>query len=132
MMDFYLTDGKPLTPLLKDTAIITDNYPLLEHSSATLVPPLKRETDESFLNLLRFRLGQSPPLKGGEMQSRMHLQRSYEVRTAQRISIFAQRYRGPGVEAFAQKNYRAGLEQVQIYLEGHKGPFIQLSDSGWK
>ena len=130
MMDFYLTDGKPLAPLIEDAAIITDDYPLLEHSPATLVPPLKRETDESFLNLLRFRLGQSPPLKGGEMQSMMY--RNYEMRTAQRISIFSQRYRGPGAEAFARKNYRVGLEQVRTYLEGHEGPFIQLSDSGWE
>ena len=132
MMDFYLTDGKLLAPLIEDTSIITDDYPLLEHSPATLVPPLKRETDESFLNLLRFRIGLSPPLKGGGTQSMMYLKRNYEMRTAQRISIFSQRYRGPGAEAFARKNYRAGLAKVQTYLEGHEGPFIQLSDSGWE
>jgi spermidine synthase len=132
MMDFYLTDGKALAPLLENASVITDNRPLLEHSPATLVPPLKRETDESFLNILQYRIGQFPPLKGGEMQLMMSFQRNYEKRTAQRISIFSQRYRGPGAEAFARKNDRAGLEQVQIFLETHKGPFIQLSDSGWK
>ena len=132
MMDFYLTDGKPLTPILESAAIITDDHPLLEHSPATLVPPLKRETDESFLNLLRFRIGQSPPYKGGEMQLMMHLQRNYEMRTAQRVSIFSQRYRGPGAEAFARKNYQAGLEQVHTFLEAREGSFIHLSDSGWE
>ena len=132
MMDFYLTDGKPLAPLLKRASVITDNRPLLEHSPATLVPPLKRETDESFLNLLRYRIGQFPPTKGIEPREISYFQENYEMRTAQRVSIFSQRYRGPGAEAFARKNYRAGLEQVQTFLEGYEGPFIQLSDSGWE
>jgi spermidine synthase len=132
MMDFYLTDGRPLVSLVDHASVITDNYPLLEHSPATLVPPLKRETDESFLNILRYRIGQFPATKGIEPEDVEYFQKNYERLTAQRISIFSQRYRGPGAEAFAQKNYRTGLEQVKTYLEGHEGPFIQLSDLGWE
>jgi spermidine synthase len=132
LMDFYLADGKSLVSLMEDASVITDNRPLLEHSPATLVPPLKRETDESFLNLLQFRMGKFPPTKGLQPEEIYFFQRNYEMRTAQRLSVFSQRYSGPGAEAFAQKNYRAGLEKVQIFLETHEGPFIQLSDSGWQ
>ena len=130
-MDFYLTDGQSLAPLVDHAPVITDDRPLLEHSPATLVPPLKRETDETFLSLLQFRVGRFPPAKGIPPEEMDFLQRSYALRTAQRVSIFVQRYRGPGAEDFAVKNYRAGLEQVRIFLETHEGPFIQLSDSGW-
>jgi spermidine synthase len=132
MMDFYLADGKLLAPLMDRAPVITDDLPLLEHSPATLVPPLKRETDESFLNLLQYRVGQFPATRGIKPEEITYFQKNYEMRTAQRISIFAQRYRGPGAGAFARKNYRAGLEQVQLFLQGHEGPFIQLSGSGWK
>jgi spermidine synthase len=132
LMDFYLADGKSLAPLMDHASVITDDRPLLEHSPATLVPPLKRETDESFLNLLQYRLGKFPSTRGIQPEEIHYFQTNYEMRTAQRISIFAQRYRGPGTEAFTRKNYRAGLEQVQIFLETHEGPFIQLSDSGWE
>jgi spermidine synthase len=132
MMDFYLTDGKALAPLMDRASVITDDRPLLEHSPATLVPPLKRETDESFLNLLQYRVGQFPSTRGIQPEEITYFQKNYEKRTAQRISIFSQRYRGPGARAFARKNYRAGLEQVQLFLETHEEPFIQLSDSGWK
>jgi spermidine synthase len=132
LMDFYLTDGKALAPWVDRASVITDDRPLLEHSPATLVPPLKRETDESFLNLLQYRIGQLPSTRGIRPEENDYFKRNYEIRTAQRISIFSQRYRGPGAEAFARKNYRAGLEQVQIFLETHEGLFIQLSGSGWK
>ncbi len=132
MMDFYLTDGKSLAPLVGRASVITDDRPLLEHSPATLVPPLKRETDESFLSLLQYRVGQFPSTRGIRPEEITYFQRNYEMRTAQRISIFSQRYQGPGAGAFARKNYRAGLEQVQIFLKTHEGPFIQLSGSGWK
>jgi spermidine synthase len=132
LMDFYLADGKSLAPLMDHASVITDDGPLLEHSPATLVPPLKRETDETFLNLLQYRLERFPSTKGVHPEEIHTFQTNYEIRTAQRISIFAQRYRGPGAGAFARKNYRAGLEQVRIFLETHKGPFIQLSDSGWE
>jgi len=117
---------------MKDASVITDNRPLLEHSPATLVPPLKRETDESFLNLLQFRMGRFPSTTGIQPEEVYYFQRNYEMRTAQRLSVFSQRYRGPGVKAFARKDYRAGLEQIQIFLETHQGPFIELSDSGWQ
>ncbi len=131
-MDFYLADGQSLAPLVDGAPVITDDRPLLEHSPATLVPPLKRETDEAFLSLLQFRVGRFPPAKGIPPEEMDFLQRSYAMRTAQRMSIFAQRYRGPGAEDFAVKNYRAGLEQVRRFLETHEEPFIQLSDSGWE
>lgn len=132
LMDFYLVDGKSLAPLMERASVITDNRPLLEHSPATLVPPLKQETDESFLNLLQYRVGRFPATQGIQAEEIYFYQRNYEMRTAQRISIFSQRYRGPGAEAFSQKKYWAGLEQVRIFFEAHEGPFIELSDSGWK
>ena len=131
-MDFYLSDGKSLAPLVDRTSVITDDRPLLEHSPATLVPPLKRETDESFLNLLQYRIGQFPSTRGIQPEEIDYFQKNYEIRTAQRISIFSQRYQGPGAGAFARKNYRVGLEQVKIFLQGREEPFIQLSGSGWK
>lgn len=132
MMDFYLTDGKSLAPLMDRASVITDDRPLLEHSPATLVPPLKRETDESFLNLLQYRLRQFPSARGIKPEETTYFRRNYEMRTAQRISIFSQRYQGPGAEAFARKNYRAGLERVELFLANRVEPFIQLSNSGWK
>ena len=132
IMDFYLTDGKRLASLLENASVITDNNPLLEHSPATLVPPLKRQTDESFLNLLQYRIGQFPPTKGIMPAEINVYEKHYERRTAQRFSIFSQRYRGPGADAFARKNYREGLKQVHNFLQGHEGPYIQLSDSGWE
>jgi hypothetical protein len=132
MMDFYLTDGSSLTLPANRASVITDDRPLLEHSPATLVPPLKRETDESFLNLLQYRIGQFPSTRGIQPEEIDYFQRNYEMRTAQRISIFSQRYQGPGAGAFARKNYRVGLEQVKIFLQGREEPFIQLSGSGWK
>ena len=132
LMDFYLADGASLDPLVSPASVITDDRPLLEHSPATLVPPLKRETDESFLNLLQYRVGRFPPTKGIEPDEISYFQENYEMRTAQRISIFSQRYRGPGAEAFARKNYRAGLEQVKVFLENRDKPLIHLSGTGWK
>jgi spermidine synthase len=132
MMDFYLADGASLAPLMDRAPVITDDRPLLEHSPATLVPPLKRETDESFLNLLQYRVGQFPSTRGMGPEEVAYLQKNYEVRTAQRISIFSQRYKGPGAKAFALKNYGAGLEQVRLFLANREEPSIQLSESGWK
>lgn len=131
-LDFYLADGKLVARLVESAPVITDNRPLLEHSPATLVPPLKRDTDETFLNLLRFRVGQFPATRGIPPETLPLYQRSYAMRTAQRLSIFAQRYRGPGAEQFAAKDYNAGLEQVQTFLESHENPLIHLSDTGWK
>ena len=132
MMDFYLADGKSLAPLMDGAPVITDDHPLLEHSPATLVPPLKRETDESFLNLLQYRVGHFPSTKGMPPEEIAYFRKNYEKRTAQRVSIFSQRYQGPGARAFAQKNYGVGLDQVQLFLASHEEPFIQLSDSGWQ
>ena len=132
MMDFYLTDGNQLSALVSDASVITDNRPLLEHSPATLVPPLKRETDESFLNLLQHRVGQFPFTKGMKAEEVLYFKRNYEMRTAQRLSIFSQRYHGPGAESFSRKDYLSGLTQVSIFLQGRERPFIELTESGWK
>ncbi len=130
-MDFYLAEGKALEPLMEGANIITDDRPLLEHSAATLIPPLKRETDETFLNLLRFRVTGKPPVSGMDPEENNRMRVLYEMRTAQRLSIFSQRYQGPGTHAFARKNYRAGLEQVRLFLEKLPQPYIHLSDKGW-
>jgi spermidine synthase len=131
-MDFYLADGQSLAPLMDRAPMLTDDRPLLEHSPATLVPPLKRDTDETFLNLLQFRMGRFPPVRGISQEEVYFFQRNYEMRTARRFSVFSQRYQGPGAEAFANKQYRVGLERVQSFLDSHQGPFIRLSDSGWQ
>ena len=130
-LDFYLAEGSALSGWVDSAPVITDDRPVLEHSPATLVPPLKRETDETFLNLLRFRVGLFPAMQGTPADTIHLLRRNYELRTAQRLSIFAQRYRGPGAEQFAAKNYPAALEQVQLFLDTRKDAVIRLSDSGW-
>ena len=132
LMDFYLSDGTKLEPLIDQALIITDDRPHLEHSAATLVPPLKRETDETFLNLLKYRLESFPPAQGITTNEKEILKQDYTIRTAQRFSVFSQRYRGPGAEAFAVKNYRAGLEQIRIFLKTRDKGFLRLSDNGWK
>ncbi|MDE1044138.1 MAG: fused MFS/spermidine synthase, partial [Nitrospinaceae bacterium] len=43
--DFYITDGKRLSPFLAGAGEITDDSPLLEFSSVSLLPPLQWETD---------------------------------------------------------------------------------------
>ncbi|GJL77563.1 MAG: spermidine synthase [Nitrospinaceae bacterium] len=132
LTDFFVTDGDRLKPLLKDSPVITDNHPLLEFSPVTLLPPLKWQTDESFLNLLRYRADQRPPVTGLNTLEKDRLERDFEIRTAQRFSVFARRYHGPGEEAFAMKNYPAGLEAIRIYLDANKDAPISLQGAEWK
>jgi len=129
-LDFYLTDGDPLAALLEEIPRITDDLPLLEHSPANLVPPLKQQTDETFFNLLRFRVGRFPAMEGAGSE-KILLERSLAMRTAQRLSIFSQRYLGPGHALFREKNYREGLIRVQSFLDKHSSKYIHLSDDGW-
>ncbi len=131
LTDFFITDGDKLKPLLVDSPIITDNHPLLEFSPVTLLPPLKWETDESFLNLLRYRANQTPPVTGLSSVEKEALQKDFATRTAQRFSVFSRRYHGPGEEAFATRNYPAGMEALQIYLDGKKNTPISLRDAKW-
>jgi spermidine synthase len=131
LTDFFITDGERLKPLLQDSPVITDNHPLLEFSPVTLLPPLKWETDESFLNLLRYRADQTPPVTGLSSVEKEALQKDFATRTAQRFSVFARRYHGPGEEAFATRNYPAGMEALRIYLDGKMDVSISLQDAAW-
>jgi spermidine synthase len=132
LTDFFITDGERLKPLLEDSPVITDNHPLLEFSPVTLLPPLKWQTDESFLNLLRYRANQKPPVTGVSSIDKEALQREFEIRTAQRLSVFSRRYHGPGENAFATRNYPSGMEALRIYLDGKKDAFISLQGAEWK
>ena len=105
---------------------------MLEFSPVTLLPPLKWQTDESFLNLLRYRANQKPPITGVSPIERETLQRDFEIRTAQRFSVFSRRYHGPGEEAFAMKNYPEGMEAMRTYLDTKKDAPISLQDATWK
>lgn len=128
--DFFITDGKRLEPYIGNAPIITDDRPILEFSPVTLLPPMKWETDESFLNLLRYRIDQFPPVKNVSGLEESRWRRDFMMRTAQRLAVFSRRYHGPGEEAFSMKNPLAGLEAVRIALQG-KGA-IQLSQAQWK
>ena len=75
--DFYITDGKRLSPFLAGAGEITDNSPLLEFSSVSLLPPLQWETDESFMNLLRPRLDQVPEVNGMQAQEQEVFEKDY-------------------------------------------------------
>lgn len=132
LTDFFLTDGDRLKPLLQDAPVITDDHPLLEFSPVTLLPPLKWETDESFLNLLRYRAGQKPPVAGLSSLEEGRLLQDFDTRTAQRFSVFSRRYHGPGENAFAMKNYRSGMEAVRNYMAAKKDAPISLKDAKWE
>lgn len=132
IMDFFLADGKDITGMIGETHEITDDFPLLEYSPVNLLPPLKRETDEMFLNLLRHRVNGFPPVKGLASEDTAYYSRDFELRTAQRMSVFSQRYQGPGREAFARKQFLSGLEQVKVFLDGRENKNIRLSESGWE
>jgi spermidine synthase len=132
LTDFFITDGERLKPYLRDAPVITDDRPLLEFSPVTLLPPLKWETDESFLNLLRYRGDQKPPVTGLSSIGEERLLRDFETRTAQRFSVFSRRYHGPGEDAFAVKNYRAGMEAVRNYMAKKKDAPISLQGAEWK
>jgi spermidine synthase len=129
--DFYITDGKMLSPFLEGAREITDDFPLLEFSSVSILPPLQWETDQSFLNLLRPRLDQTPEVTGMPAQEQDYFAKNYTVRTAQRFSLFARRYNGPGENFFASGNYYGGLEAVRVFFESHKMLPINLQDAKW-
>ncbi len=127
--DFYIADGKRLSPFLEGAGEITDDSPLLEFSSVSLLPPLQWETDESFLNLLRYRLDQVPEVKGMPVGEQEVFKQDYAIRTAQRFGLFARRYHGPGENFFASGNYFAGLEALRVSFESQQT--IHLRDAKW-
>ncbi len=127
--DFYIADGKRLSPFLEGASEITDDSPLLEFSSVSLLPPLQWETDESFLNLLRYRLDQVPEVKGMPVGEQEIFKQDYAIRTAQRFGLFARRYHGPGEKFFASGNYFAGLEALRVSFQSQQT--IHLRDAQW-
>ena len=129
--DFFITDGKRLSPFLAGAGEITDDSPLLEFSSVSLLPPLQWETDESFLNLLRYRLDQFPDVKGMRARELEVFKQNYAVRTGQRFGLFARRYHGPGEDFFASGNYLAGLDVLRINFALRKTSRINLQDAKW-
>ncbi len=129
--DFYITEGKRLSSYLEGADEITDDTPLLEFSSVSLLPPLQWETDESFLNLLRPRLDQVPNVRGASVQEQEIFKRDYTIRTAQRFGLFSRRYKGPGEKFFASGNYFGGLEELRIYFESHTSSPVQLRGAHW-
>ncbi|MEE2986192.1 MAG: fused MFS/spermidine synthase [Nitrospinota bacterium] len=132
LLDFFMTTGDQLESYLDHAEMITDDRPILEHSPVTLLPPLQWETDESFINLLRHRVDHFPDMAGLDSAERALLNRHLNIRTAQRLAVFSRRYHGPGEEAFAVKNYPAGLEAMRIDLENLGDRPISLKDARWR
>ena len=130
--DFFLTDGDHLSDFLENAEEISDDKPLLEFSKVSLLPPMKWETDESFLNILRHRIYQKPPVKGLSGKEQDIFDRNLHLRTAQRLGVFSQRYQGPGAELFAEKNYLEGLKAMNIYFENYQKPLVHLDDAKWQ
>jgi len=130
--DFFLTDAKKVNSLMGKADLITDNRPLLEFSPTTLLPPLKLEVDETFLNYLKYRVGNYPQVRGMMPSEKRRWEKGFRARTAQRLSVFSRRYHGPGESAFMKKNYSKGLEEVATYLDNKKDQPISLKGIQWK
>ncbi|MFT4577981.1 MAG: spermidine synthase [Nitrospinales bacterium] len=130
--DFFITDGNRLSAFLANAGEISDDRPILEFSTVSLLPPLKWETDEVFLNMLRHRINQSPPVTGMTLQEREVFDRDFKLRTAQRLAVFSRRYQGPGAEAFARRNYFSGLEEMNIYFDSFSKPQVHLDAAQWQ
>ncbi|HCG73982.1 MAG TPA: spermine synthase, partial [Nitrospina sp.] len=130
--DFFITDANHLSAFLENSGEISDDRPILEFSTVSLLPPLKWETDEVFLNMLRHRINQKPPVTGMTLQEREAFDRNFKLRTAQRLAVFSRRYQGPGAEAFARRNYFSGLETMSIYFDTYLKPQVHLDDAQWQ
>ena len=130
--DFFLTDGERVKSFLANADIITDDNPLLEFSSATLLPPLKWQVDETFLNFLRHRVGHYPQVRGLITSEKKRWERNFVTRTAQRLSVFSKRYHGPGENFFNRKNHTNGLKAIKTYLHKQGNKPIWLKDAEWK
>jgi spermidine synthase len=130
--DFFITDANHLSAFLENAGEISDDRPILEFSTVSLLPPLKWEIDEVFLNMLRHRINKKPPVTGMTLQEREAFDRSFKLRTAQRLAVFSRRYQGPGAEAFSRRNYFSGLETMSIYFDTYLKPQVHLDDAQWQ
>lgn len=130
--DFFITDGDRLSDFLETAKEISDDKPLLEFSRVSLLPPMKWETDESFFNMLRYRINQKPPVKGLSAEELVIFDRQFQLRTAQRLGLFSRRYQGPGAEYFASRDYFAGLEAMNSYFENYEKPSVHLDNAKWQ
>ena len=130
--DFFLTDGSRVNSFVQSADVITDDRPRLEFSSVTLLPPLKWQVDETFLNFLRHRIDHHPQLRGLIASEKKRWEKQFSTRTAQRFSIFSKRYHGPGEHDFKSKNYLAGLKAVKTYLDKKENAVISLKHAQWK
>jgi len=130
--DFFLTDASKVNSFMQNADLITDDRPLLEFSPATLLPPLKLEVDETFLNYLKYRIGNYPQVRGMMPSEKRRWKKDFRVRTAQRISVFSRRYHGPGESAFNKRNYSEGLDEVATYLDNKKDQPIRLKGIQWE
>jgi spermidine synthase len=130
--DFFITDGSHLSAFLENAEEISDDRPILEFSTVSLLPPLKWETDEVFLNMLRHRINHNPPVTGMTLQEREAFDRNFKLRTAQRLAVFSRRYQGPGEEAFTRRNYFTGLEELNIYFDSYSKPQVHLDEAQWQ
>ncbi len=130
--DFFISDGERLSAFLQSAGEITDDKPLLEFSRVSLLPPMKWETDESFLNMLRHRINQNPLVKGLTPQEQVVFDRDFKLRTAQRLGVFSRRYQGPGADAFSNRKYFSGLDAVSKYFNTYQKPSVHLDGASWQ
>jgi len=130
--DFFLIDAIKVNSFVENADVITDDLPLLEFSPVTLLPPLKWQVDETFLNYLKYRVGNYPQVSGLVSTEKKRWEKNLRIRTAQRLSVFSQRYHGPGESAFRAKNYSRGLNQIKSYLDKKGDKTIELKDAQWK
>ena len=130
--DFFITDSNHLSTFLKNANEISDDQPVLEFSAVSLLPPLKWEIDEIFLNMLRYRINHNPPVTGMSLQEHETFDRDFKLRTAQRLAVFSRRYQGPGADAFSRRNYFLGLEEMNAYFDSYSKPQIHLDEAQWQ
>ena len=130
--DFFLTDAIRLRSFVQSADLITDDHPLLEFSPVTLLPPLKLDVDETFLNYLKYRIGNYPQVRGMMPSEKRRWKKDFNTRTAQRLSVFSRRYHGPGESAFKKKNYSEGLDEIATYLDRKKDQPISLKGIQWE
>ena len=130
--DFFIANGSRVNSFVKNAQIITDDRPMLEFSSVTLLPPLKWQVDETFINLLKYRVGDYPQINGMLSSEKKRWKENFNTRTAQRISVFSRRYNGPGKSDFERKDYPNGLNKVKAYLGIQGEKMIKLNDARWE
>jgi|TARA_B110000116_G_scaffold118263_1_gene102504 spermidine synthase len=130
--DFFIANGSRVNSFVKNAQIITDDRPMLEFSTVALLPPLKWQVDETFINLLKYRVGNHPQINGILSPEKKRWKENFNTRTAQRISVFSRRYNGPGKPDFERKDYPNGLNKVKAYLSIQGEKMIKLNDARWE